>query len=671
MITKIRLKNWKSHLDSEFDFTAGVNALIGINGAGKSSVLDAISFALFGTFPNHNNRKIGLDDLVMGRPQKKEEAEIYLEFFSSGKKYSVLRKLRKGKGTIQAEVREDGKLTEVNPSNVTEHIERILQIDYPLFSKAVYSEQNNIDFFLTIPKGKRMQHIDKMLNLDRFELARNSSGILKNIMQAGLSEKNRLVSEMKKENLAAKIGSSSKTIADLENTKKLTENEMIFVKVKIDEINKRLADTEIKEKRFLEIEKKLAELKSASREISINLGEKSKSPVPGTKESLETEMESIKKEAFDIENGLKKNKELLEDHRGKVASCNAQLKGLAESLLELDKIKGAICPVCENEIGENKKTSLKGERGRKIQLLKADLQEFIAEIGTLKGKIELLENTGRLRSREVDKLNYRIGEFELIERMENKLKILEIDIERFETEKKIIERGMQDSDVKKLRLDLSEKARQLGGLQSKTSSTEHLLKKELQILDELARRQQILRKQEDEISTFEKAVNLIESFMQALKLTQEQLREEFTKTVNSVMENIWGSLYPYSDFESVRLFITEGDYVLEAKNSGSWVPVDGVASGGERSLACLALRVAFSLAFIPNLKWLILDEPTHNLDANTIQKFSSVLRDDISKFVNQIFLITHEVRLVEDVEGAVYRLERDKSANGVTKIVKV
>ncbi|HLD57076.1 MAG TPA: hypothetical protein VJA47_02150, partial [archaeon] len=118
----------------------------------------------------------------------------------------------------------------------------------------------------------------------------------------------------------------------------------------------------------------------------------------------------------------------------------------------------------------------------------------------------------------------------------------------------------------------------------------------------------------------------------------------------------------------IRL-VVDGDYILQLKTGGEWVPVDGVASGGERNLACLALRVAFSLAFIPNLKWLILDEPTHNLDANAIRNFSEVLRGSIGSFVKQIFLITHEPRIAEDIDGFVYRLERDKAANGVTQVV--
>ena len=137
------------------------------------------------------------------------------------------------------------------------------------------------------------------------------------------------------------------------------------------------------------------------------------------------------------------------------------------------------------------------------------------------------------------------------------------------------------------------------------------------------------------------------------------------------MSNIWVNLYPYGDFGDIRLAVKDGDYVLEIKNIENWINVDGFASGGERSLACLALRVAFSLAFIPNLKWLMLDEPTHNLDSNSIEKFSSVLDEVMGNFVNQVFLITHEPKIAENLEGPVYRLERDKNVGSYTKIVKI
>ncbi|NIQ18597.1 MAG: hypothetical protein GTN37_02695, partial [Candidatus Aenigmarchaeota archaeon] len=105
---------------------------------------------------------------------------IELEFVLDGKKYEVKRTIEKGKGTVSSEIREEGELLEVNPQGVTREVTRILQMDYDLFQRAVYSEQNALDYFLQIPKGKRMQQIDSMLKLDRYEKVRESAVKIKN-----------------------------------------------------------------------------------------------------------------------------------------------------------------------------------------------------------------------------------------------------------------------------------------------------------------------------------------------------------------------------------------------------------------------------------------------------------------------------------------------------------
>jgi len=135
------------------------------------------------------------------------------------------------------------------------------------------------------------------------------------------------------------------------------------------------------------------------------------------------------------------------------------------------------------------------------------------------------------------------------------------------------------------------------------------------------------------------------------------------------MNQIWSSLYPYEDFIGIGLNIEGGDYVLQLKTrSGDWIDADGIASGGERSLACLALRIAFSLVLAPNLKMIILDEPTANLDRRSITELATTLRERINEFVDQTFLITHERELENAVTGNAYRIERDKSIDGVTKV---
>lgn len=50
-IRKIRLQNIKSYVDQEITFNEGVNFISGINGAGKSTIIEAIGFALFDHHP--------------------------------------------------------------------------------------------------------------------------------------------------------------------------------------------------------------------------------------------------------------------------------------------------------------------------------------------------------------------------------------------------------------------------------------------------------------------------------------------------------------------------------------------------------------------------------------------------------------------------------------------
>jgi DNA repair exonuclease SbcCD ATPase subunit len=154
------------------------------------------------------------------------------------------------------------------------------------------------------------------------------------------------------------------------------------------------------------------------------------------------------------------------------------------------------------------------------------------------------------------------------------------------------------------------------------------------------------------------------------------MRRMFIDGVNEVMSDLWESIYPYGDFVGVQLAVEGGerggDYVLKLRDrAGEWVPVEGIASGGERTDACLALRIAFSIVLAPNLRWIVFDEPTHNLDAEGIQELAKILRDRLPNVVRQILLITHEERLESAVSGYLYRFSRDKDSDEPTKVEQV
>ena len=56
MITSVELGNFLAHSSTKLDFEEGVTVFVGPNGSGKSSIIDAITFALFGQHTRKSNK---------------------------------------------------------------------------------------------------------------------------------------------------------------------------------------------------------------------------------------------------------------------------------------------------------------------------------------------------------------------------------------------------------------------------------------------------------------------------------------------------------------------------------------------------------------------------------------------------------------------------------------
>ena len=189
MITAIELKNWKTHKHSRMEFSQGANIIIGVMGAGKSSILDAMSFALFGTFPALNHKRVSISNLIMSRPKQETKAEVSLEFSAKGSKYKVLRRI--DGSSSNAFLEKDGKYMQTQAERVNEEIEKLLEIDYDTFARAVYAEQNGLDYFLSLRKGDRKKQIDAMLGLDRFAAAEENATSLVNTIRSLIADESR------------------------------------------------------------------------------------------------------------------------------------------------------------------------------------------------------------------------------------------------------------------------------------------------------------------------------------------------------------------------------------------------------------------------------------------------------------------------------------------------
>lgn len=781
MITKVKLKNWRSHSDTELNFAEGTNCFVGPMGSGKTSVMDAICFALFGTFLQLQQKKLKLSDMIMKKPVKKNKAEVTVFFNVNDDEWSVKRIVENNRAT--AELRRNGELIEgPQTTRVTEHVEKILKMDYDLFTRAVYSQQNRLDMFLTIPKGQRMKKIDELLAIDKFEKARNSTKTIINKCSSSIKEKENLIESMSMDESLRKMELVKKELVDLHNKEKEMNENLKNIVVKKDRVLKdvshlkeqrdklqKINEDDKKFKALLELtendlekikeeivdfaemtmEDLKLELKDKDEEVqqlSINLEEEKMRLDDLKKEYVEddTKIKLIEedrvpklteqlKEFEEINSKLKKEplkkieKELdsrdkeIKKKQTELQKVTVKITDLEQSINEL-KSAGSTCPVCDAKLTPTKKSSLIDKRNNKIKELKKDVNSLKPEIKKIQKEIDKLQE----KTNETKIMESKLKELEGIQKEfkinSDELKTLKAKLRVFETQKKMFEKNIEmiDDQLKKLKerqeilKDIIKKQEEadvkikrikeykdylvfLGVERDKLSSFSP------SVLDELEVQYQTALKIESEIKTHivnlsslkeekQRLLNEIESKLKLLEdykieirkleaisdqlkflesgliATQEQLRKDFVLAVNQAMQTIWEELYPYKDIFGIKLGIEEGDYVLQLQDSTGWIAADGVASGGERSMAVLTLRIAFSLVLAPQLKWLVLDEPTHNLDRNAVTELGRILRENITNFVDQVFLITHDSSLEEAVSGYLYRFEREKEKDGFSKV---
>ncbi|MEK6909744.1 MAG: AAA family ATPase [Candidatus Aenigmatarchaeota archaeon] len=787
MITKVTLKNWRSHLNSSLDFSNGTNALIGIMGSGKSSVLGAICFGLFGTNPELQSRKLKLDELIMNKPSLKDMAEVEVFFRIDGTDYSVKRIVEKKKGTTYSELRANGKLVEApSTQRVNELVEKTLKVDYELFSKAIYSEQNALDYFLTIPKGQRMRKIDELLMIDKFEKARSNTISLTNkisekktVMETLLGKVNPLelqqtITNIKSslQNIVTEKVQLEKNLKQVSSNRVTLENELKvlyktkenFELLKRDEISLSSAVNEISStikkleeslkdmdketierniKDFSDILEKLGETLHEKQEdyqkiadqyskAEAEAGLYKKETIARLKNELEEKLqlqrdaEKLKKQiGSETDKALEKKRELVEKYVGKIESLRIKIEDLSDVINQLSSIK-AKCPICESKITEEKKIIL-------IKQKKVQIRNLYEEMEHSAKQKQMSEQDLRDLEVSINKLNRILDEIEDLEDLKNNLEnaqhiyfVLEESSVKLESELKsmkgelekmnktlteardekqksqLLHLQMRDYEIKKSRIDellrqREEITRHLQNLEKvifgrdlSAIETElrNLVGQERESSAKIVALNQLLSERETRLKEFEstlsqatkeredvkKLENLtiqLKIFEKGLGETQIQLRQEFITLVNYSMNQLWQTLYPYQDFTGIRLNIDEGDYVLQLQSRNEWVNVEGIASGGERSIAALTLRIAFSLVLAPQLRILVLDEPTANIDENGISKLSETLRERTGEFLDQIFLITHESRLEEAITGTGYRLERDKANDGYTQIIRL
>ncbi|MDZ4827385.1 MAG: SMC family ATPase [Actinomycetota bacterium] len=149
-------------------------AIVGATGHGKSTLIDAICFALYGKVPRHGERDIA-PVVTLGS----NEAKVAFTFELAGRTYRAARVLRRdpnGPGAKTKAVRlelvgADGSV-EVLAGSVREfqhEIQRLVGLDFDQFTKCVVLPQGRFAEFLHAPAGDRTAILSALLDLGRYD----------------------------------------------------------------------------------------------------------------------------------------------------------------------------------------------------------------------------------------------------------------------------------------------------------------------------------------------------------------------------------------------------------------------------------------------------------------------------------------------------------------------
>jgi exonuclease SbcC len=149
-------------------------AFVGATGSGKSSIIDAMCFALYGSVPRYDNRNLVAPVISHG----KVEAKVLLEFSIEGKDYTAVRVVRRsGKGatTKEARLEAGGEVLAGNADEVTEQVTRLVGLSFEHFTRCVVLPQGEFARFLHDKPGERQDLVVKLLNLGIYERMRQAA----------------------------------------------------------------------------------------------------------------------------------------------------------------------------------------------------------------------------------------------------------------------------------------------------------------------------------------------------------------------------------------------------------------------------------------------------------------------------------------------------------------
>lgn len=689
-IKTVILENIRSHEKSVVSFEKGFNCLVGGLGTGKSSILYAIDFALFGDPLARSYHYLLREGRTTGK--------VTVEFVLNGKVYRVERGLKRRKKGIGQDAEhlnlyeEDNLIASMRNEAVAEQLTTITGLDKEIFREVVWVRQEHLKELLDAAPRERQTRLDQLFGLSDYEVAWNNIRGVKREYEVDKKAYERDFDVLGLEKLEANYHKAVEEFSALENeildsTRSLQETETTLrdVSAKLQSLEQLRRQTEESLKKEAELRQKIQNAESTCARLANEIHRKTTAieELDQRLASLETQL-SLQRERLQ-EIGLAPDLTIEELNR-QLASLDKQMTSMkAEQEAARTQTRGSKerasnlaavtkCPVCLQPLPED----------YKAHILK-HIQEESAEIAR-----RLLELDGNLQELQDlrDVVNKAVFNFPQFVRQirETKQRVAEENETREKLEKEFEEQQLQEKTLQvqlketseeiakfdMAELEAAQKLYETANIRYNTIKTKlemsQIRKKEAAArIEDFRERLEHAHRKMERAKKIEKLLEVIDGIRNAYRSIQPKLRTEFVRilerTVQKVLDDIVGEeaipLTARIDATYTPIIISQEGYERE-------IPY---LSGGERTLLAFAYRFALGQLIMQartghGLPMLLLDEPTESLgrEDRSVDRLAETIAR--LKAVEQIIAVTHNEAFAEKATHVI-RLEKEANVSRV------
>jgi exonuclease SbcC len=689
-LESLQLENIRSHVKTVVHFGDGFNCLVGGLGQGKSTVLYAFDFVLFGD-------PLGRSYDYLLR-EGAEEGKVTTVFVQDGRTYKLQRALyRRGNGISQdidqLKLYRDGRLIAGTKNDaVAEELKALTGLDKNLFREIVWVRQEHLKELLDITPRQRQKKLDQLFELSNYEVAwsglhqfERDYEVERNVLErdADVIRVAKLEGDYTK--AVEEFSSLTSQLQDAKEKLAQAESALKEATANLEGLEELRKTTEALQRMEIQLQTNITNIDSRGRELA-EQAETSKRRLDESEEQLE-KMETKEKShrATLQETGLEADK-TMEELRAYLVDVEEQLRAIGgeqeatkrEMKASQNRISSLItenkCPTClQNLTGDYKKSLLEN-----LQQEKADRTKKLAELQKSFDDLKSLHSVVNLAFSNLQQLLPRIEDIkrQITEKKESLTK-LSAEVEEAQKQKKELQKQLDETRENIAKFDVTEleSARKL----QKNAFTQHLnAKHEMDSLeqrkadlglrvDELKERLDNAQKKIERKEKIGKLLEILDRIRAAYRSIQPKLRSEFVKylqiTVQQVLDSLVGDVGPTLNLkidETYSPFVcSEEGYEREVSN----------LSGGERTLLAFAYRIGLGQLIMQSrtghgLFMLLLDEPTESLgrEDGSVDRLAEAVRR--LKAIEQIIAVTHNEAFAEKAEHVI-RIEKEAGKSQV------